>query len=92
MVRYPNYDIDFIAAGKGYVMTSRPWWRDATDTIRRQKFSWADSLDNRPFFIGLSTPYPTIRSKSPNQRCLWVEIPLKPPTVMIMGIDLLKND
>jgi hypothetical protein len=92
MVRYPSYDVDFIAAGKGYVMTSRPWWRDATDTIRRQKFSWTDSVDNHAFLIGLSTPYPTIRRKSPNQRCLWVEIPLKPPTVMFLGIDLLKND
>lgn len=92
MVRYPSYDVDFIAAGKGYVMTSRPWWRDATDTLRRQKFSWSDSVDNHPFLIGLSTPYPTIRRKSPNQRCLWVEIPLKAPTAMFLGIDLLKND
>lgn len=92
MARFPIYSMDLDAAGQGYVMTSRPWWKDATDKERREKFSWTDSIDNHTFYIGISTPYPTIRRKSPNERCLWVEIPLKAPTTMIMGIDLLKND
>ena len=42
MARFPVYDIDFVAAGKGYVMTSRPWWRDAVDKERRENFSWLE--------------------------------------------------
>ena len=92
MARFPVYDIDFVAAGKGYVMTSRPWWRDATDKERREKFSWQDSIGSYKYALGLSTPYPTIRKKSPNQRALWVEIPIEGHAAMFMCIDLLRND
>ena len=84
--------MDFKAAGKRYVMTSRPWWRDATDTERRAKFSWQDTIGQQNFYIGLSTPYPTIRKKSPNECALWVEIPLEPPAARFLCVHLLKNE
>jgi hypothetical protein len=94
MVRYPAFreDMDRI---NGFVLGQRQWWRDATNEDRRQSFSWKINPNDKEipaFYMGLSKPYETIRTHEPNQRCLWVEVPIAPPATMLIGIDLLKND
>ena len=94
MVRYPAFreDMDRI---NGFILGQRQWWQDATNEDRRKVFSWKINPNDKEipaFYVGISKPYQTIRTHEPNQRCLWIEVPIAAPALMVIGIDLLKND
>lgn len=92
MARYPAFSEDIKSLGNLFILNSRPWWRNAKDVKRRKAFSWTDCIENQSFSIGISKPYQTIRADAPNERCLWIEVPIEDSAAMIIGIDLLKND
>ena len=75
LMRYPAYDVDINPAD--YILSTRQWFKDANDTLRRKTLSWQENINGETVFMGLSKPHETLRRNSPNQRTFWVEVPLK---------------
>jgi hypothetical protein len=91
MLRYPPYKLD-ASDLQNYVMVTRQWWKEA---INKTGIHWQQFFNGQQLYCGISKPYPTVRTRAPNQRTFWVELApdtFNVKTRIVLAIDLILKD
>jgi len=96
MMRYPAYQVDASGLKKGgYTPKNRQWYIEANPTREKPRFNGlfasGETPKKRNYEIGISKPYVTVRGGLPNQRTIWIKVPLKDAlnAEMIINVDLI---